>query len=728
MSHQGPPPPPPPHGENPKTTSGGGGGGGGLGPGNYDIFVIPQRDKGGGFIYLPSMSPNGPSFAAGFASALVLVVIFQSMAPAFQVWWSNFQGMGSMGMTLLLIAVAIGAWAWGKSQAAQAEASSSNAGGHASTGGSYGARPNPQAHSSPPPNAGGPPPPPHNEPPPSNQNRGGGPKTSWQQAPPQPEEAPPPEPPRPETPPPRPKTPPPRPKTPPSRAKSPQPKPKTPTPAPPPKPKEDSTWEKAREETRRREAERKAKLEEEKRKAEAARRLREFREKEARERERRDKEAREQREKLERENKEKEELKARLEKETRERERLEKEKADREAKEQEDARKKEIEDLRRKEAWERKKREMELKIKREAEEKSKREAEEAAQKARQGSTYAYSGVGEKTSLRDGAKAPAPPSSPSPTKPAPSTAPTNNARPPAPSASASARTHLRPDDDAYSYRPYDTPKSSRRTAPSSVGSESSWAHSATTARTTPPPSMRGPYTTKDPDKIVIKAVYLFMNQYAKTPASNLLSGIGTVTDGLILRITTEGLFIDDDVRGVPQREWDVKAWTLKLVEVWCPPHCLSGSSSSSGSGPSANQPTSFLHKMAQAQRATRNSAADRGANKPYLGDEAEGYLAEMLKSCKEFCRLGLCESKLRNTNMPSSAGQTGEWKSKGLHVLRATVRDQEGKRYLFVVDEEEAWKLSVGLSRLRKGTQVRQLGVSGMTATDARTTLDLLGWV
>ncbi|KAM0279374.1 hypothetical protein ACHAQH_004639 [Verticillium albo-atrum] len=703
MSQQGPPPPPPPHGENPKTTSGGGGGGG-LGPGNYDIFVIPQRDKGGGFIYLPSMSPNGPSFAAGFASALVLVVIFQSIAPAFQVWWSNFQGMGSMGMTLLLIAVAIGAWAWGKSQAAQAEASSSNGGDHGGAGGSYGARPGPQAHSNPPPHSSGPPPPPppHNDPPPSNPNPGGGPKTSWQQAPPQPE-APRQEAPRPETPPPKP-TPPP----------------------PPPKPqKEDSTWEKAREETRRRESERKAKLEEEKRKAEAARRLREFREKEARERERRDREAREQREKQERETKEKEELKARLEKETQERTRLEKEKADREAKEQEDARKKEVEDLRRKEAWERKKREMELKIKREAEEKAKREAEEAAQAARQGSTYAYSGVGEKTSLRDGAKPPVPKSSPSPTKPAPSTASSNNSkRPPAPS----ARTHLSPDDDAYSFRPYDTPKSSRRTAPSSVGSESSWAHSATTARTTPPPSMRGPYTTKDPDKIVIKAVYLFMNQFAKTPASNLLSGIGTVTDGLILRITTEGLFIDDDVRGVPQREWDVKAWTLKLVEVWCPPHCLSASASSSASGNPANQPTSFLHKMAQAQRAGRNPAADRGANKPYLGDEAEVYLAEMLKSCKECCRLGLCESKLRSANMPSSAGQAGEWKSKGLHVLRATVRDQEGKRYLFVLDEEEAWKLSVGLSRLRKGTQVRQLGVSGMTAADARTTLDLLGWV
>src|SRR5213078_4093472 len=87
----------------------------------------------------------------------------------------------------------------------------------------------------------------------------------------------------------------------------------------------------------------------------------------------------------------------------------------------------------------------------------------------------------------------------------------------------------------------------------------------TSRTTPPPSHRGPYTTKDPDKIVIKAVYSFNNAFMKTPTSQLVSGVGSVTDGLILRITTEGLFIDDDVRGVPQREWDVKAWTMKLVE-------------------------------------------------------------------------------------------------------------------------------------------------------------------
>jgi hypothetical protein len=46
----------------------------------------------------------------------------------------------------------------------------------------------------------------------------------------------------------------------------------------------------------------------------------------------------------------------------------------------------------------------------------------------------------------------------------------------------------------------------------------------------------------------------------------VSNVGKVTDGLILKIQSEGLFIDDDVRGIPQREWDVKAWTLKMVEV------------------------------------------------------------------------------------------------------------------------------------------------------------------
>jgi hypothetical protein len=61
------------------------------------------------------------------------------------------------------------------------------------------------------------------------------------------------------------------------------------------------------------------------------------------------------------------------------------------------------------------------------------------------------------------------------------------------------------------------------------------------------------------------VYLFNDLFPK-PVAQLVASVGKVTDGLILKIQSEGLFIDDDVRSIPQREWDVKAWTLKMVEV------------------------------------------------------------------------------------------------------------------------------------------------------------------
>lgn len=316
-----------------------------------------------------------------------------------------------------------------------------------------------------------------------------------------------------------------------------------------------------------------------------------------------------------------------LAKERKERERLEKE-----FKEREDARKKEKEE---EDARKKKREEEEEKAKeREKEKEAAAAAAAAATLERKAASYAFSGKGERTSMWPNGRPPAPSDSGARSTTSQTTA--NSKKPPAPS----AKSYVSANEDAHSFRPYDKPKkSTRKNSLSSLGSESSWAQSHTTSRTSPPPSMRGAYTTKDPDKIVISAVYLFMNQFAKTPASQLISGIGSVTDGLILRITTEGLFIDDDVRGVPQREWDVKAWTLKSCE-------------------------------------------------------------------------------------------TGEWKTKGLHVLRATLRDQESKRYLFVVDEVEAWKVAVGLQRLQKGAQVRQVrnfGISGMSASEARGTLEMLGW-
>ncbi|OAQ61169.1 proline-rich protein RiP-15 [Pochonia chlamydosporia 170] len=655
------PPPPPPHGEAPRSS--------GLPPGKYDIFVIPEHSAGAGFLYLPSLKPSVNSFFAGFASALILVALFQSMAPAFRAWWETFQGLGNMGITLLILGVGFGAWALGRTQKDSPGSSYHHQSSYSSGGGSGpgtapggfgsstpGASPNGGAHAR---GHGGPPPPPppHSSPPPPPPGGGGPPPQQRAQS------SQPPPPPQPE-----------KPKS--SWQRSP-PQPSTPKPQSP-----KGTWEKAREETRKKEEERKAKEAEQKRREEAAKRLAELRAKEAKER-------------LERE---------------KERERKEKETSEKKLKEEAEQRRKELAE----------------KLKKEREEKEGQRKKEAAAgmgAARANSSYAFSGVGEKTSMWPEGKPAGPPQTgsagSSPTKKPPSP----GKKPPPPT----ARTYVStPEEEAYSFRPYDQPKKTHRrpSMSSFTGSDASWAQSHTTARTSPPPSVRGrPYTTKDPDKIVIQAVYLFINQYSKTPASQLVSGVGSVTDGLILRITTEGLFIDDDVRGVPQREWDVKAWTLKLVEVWCPPHCLNSSASATSntsSGPKSAP--HLLYKMATARR-----TAGRDTQKVLNGDEADTYLTEMLRACKDCCRLGLCERTFKDTNIPSSSGQTGAWKAKGLHVLRATVRDQDGKRYVFVMNETESWKLAFGLQRLRGGTQVRQLGVAGMTPSEARGTLEMLGW-
>ncbi|CAD0098017.1 unnamed protein product [Aureobasidium mustum] len=134
---------------------------------------------------------------------------------------------------------------------------------------------------------------------------------------------------------------------------------------------------------------------------------------------------------------------------------------------------------------------------------------------------------------------------------------------------------------------------------------------------------------------MKAVYMYNKTALKKPISQLVSGEANVTDGLVLRITTEGLFIDDDVRRVPQREWDIKAWSLKSIE--------------------------------------------RGASKPH-------------------------------------------------YMLRATIRDTEGKCYVFVIPSDQEWKVDVGLARLRKGNLVRSMGMSSIKASEMRGLLSDLGWV
>ena len=71
--------------------------------------------------------------------------------------------------------------------------------------------------------------------------------------------------------------------------------------------------------------------------------------------------------------------------------------------------------------------------------------------------------------------------------------------------------------------------------------------------------------------------------------------------------------------------------------------------------------------------------------------------------------------------------TQSYETSGLHVLRASIRDQEGKKYVFIISQTEGWKVAVGLQRLRRGTQVRAMGVSGMPPNEAKALIENLGW-
>jgi len=103
---------------------------------------------------------------------------------------------------------------------------------------------------------------------------------------------------------------------------------------------------------------------------------------------------------------------------------------------------------------------------------------------------------------------------------------------------------------------------------------------------------------------------------------------------------------------------------------------------------------------------------------------------MLSLCKNNCRLRASSSASSTYSDAADSAYgsiNGDARAARLHVLRASIRDQEGKKYVFVISEEESWKVAFGLQKLRKGTQVRALGVSGMSATDAKSTLENLGW-
>lgn len=515
-----PPPPPPPHGANPQTTEGTPRyrKASDLPNGNYDIFVIPPHSSGSGFLYLPSLQCHRNSFFAGVLTTLAIMASYVTLLPIVKGLFSAMAPSGMSIVAAVLVSFLLG-WFLGMMQQDGIFSAGRRSGGPSKSGSGSANTPsgNPPGGNS------------------SSQTSASNAGNTFnagtaQTPPPQPQAGP-------------------QPQGGPQAQGGPQSQaghqaqaghqtqggPQAQSAAgSQQKSSQAEDWERAREETRRKE--------EIRRKMEAFRKKREEEEAERRrqrEREALEKEFQERKEQLEREAaaaREAAEREAAALREAIEREAAAlraaaeaKEKAEKEAAEREAA----------------------------AREALKREATARFQKAKEAAAKKFA---EAKEASEASKKPSP-------APSPASSPQKKATP--------TSTKTATDDDAYSFRPYDRPRRPYHTSSSSVNSESSYAPSHTTARTTPPPSNREPYATKDPDKVVIRGVYLFNNAFQNTPTAKLVSGQGSVTDGLILRITTEGLFIDDDLRGVAQREWDVKAWTMKLVEVSVSlPACLS----------------------------------------------------------------------------------------------------------------------------------------------------------
>ncbi|POS82828.1 hypothetical protein EPUL_006321, partial [Erysiphe pulchra] len=831
---QPPPPPPPPHGQNPKSTSSG------LPPGNYDIFIIPPHSSGSGFLYLPSLKPNVNSFAAGFASALILVVVGSALAPLVQKLWKNSEVSGGVGTVTLIFAVAVGAWALGRIQIDRETKSRSNKTGSNGSSGAYGSTANNSTHSSgqssysnsnsnvPPSGTGT-----NRGSGTSSDNNNRGPNQShWNRSPGESDTA------KEDSE---------------SADKATRDRARDDT-----KKKEQERREQERKERERREYERKERERREQEKREQERRECERKERERREQEKRDQERKEkerkeqermeierQRKELERKEQEKreqerEELKKREEAKRRKeelerrlkelREKDARERAAREQKMQEEAErvarakiKREQEErdaaLRAEEALAAKKRELEAKLreefeakrneeraaalaaalaekkqkeeddrlrrrreyeervkkkkaeeeairiwkkqrenlkrqqkgkkreeefkkrleemKRKREEEIKKKREEDAKKKfveslqpRQSNMYAFT-AGEKTNPWPNGRPVSPikeTTTPSMTQPTP----TKSTSQPSPTKGAFKKS----DNNSTSYQA--SKKAQRKNSVSSLNSRSSHGPSKSSPKTKlPSMSKNNIYRTKDQNKIVIKAVYSFNNAFLKNPITQLVSGVGSVTDGLILRMTTEGLFIDDDIRNVPQREWDVKAWTMKLVELWCP-SCQDSATTSASMRPAAS-PSDMKSK-----RQTMRRLWGLDKDKTATSEEIDALLSEMLTRCQNTCHVRAA-AIARNMSPVSSAysvssfgdsayGGSGMGRQTtekerhdliGLHVLRASIRDQEGKKYVFIVGQEESWKIVLGLQRLRKGTQVRALNICGMGSIEARNTLEYL---
>ena len=199
-------------------------------------------------------------------------------------------------------------------------------------------------------------------------------------------------------------------------------------------------------------------------------------------------------------------------------------------------------------------------------------------------------------------------------------------------------------------------------------------------TTTTPSGRKTYVSLHPDKASIRAVAAFHKSVA---IAKLRPNYAGLSEGLILRIAHNGLFIDDDVRGVHQKEWDITTDMLKSVEIYCPSF-------------THTFPTpSIERKKSRLRRTNSRDSIATTVLPPSEEDNTELFLDELICSCLSVCQGAGPQPK---HHQPTAGTHKAALIT---HVLRAELRN--GRKFVFLVEGDEGWKLGVGLQRVRKGT-------------------------
>ena len=64
----------------------------------------------------------------------------------------------------------------------------------------------------------------------------------------------------------------------------------------------------------------------------------------------------------------------------------------------------------------------------------------------------------------------------------------------------------------------------------------------------------------------------------------------------------------------------------------------------------------------------------------------------------------------------------------MHIIRASVRDAENTKFVYLVPDSEEWKVPLALKRLKSGSQAKSLPLSSLSTSEANKIINLIGGI